>query len=118
MAAEITAALIRPTFTWANDSWELKEMFAMKSETVNPIPARAPAPAISLKVKDSGLRAMLSRTANQAKSVIPSIFPMTRPKINPAEIGEVIVWLKVEKSMRTPILVKANNGMTKKALYG
>ena len=46
--ADTKAATINATFIWANCVGSLIANSAMKSETVRPIPARAPAPAISL----------------------------------------------------------------------
>ena len=64
---------------------------ARNIETVRPIPAKAPAPAISLKVSESGLRANPIFTASQAKSVMPIILPRMRPKIIPPAMGLEIV---------------------------
>ena len=54
-----------------------------KSDTVNPMPASAPAPSTYRKVTPCGSLPIRSATASIVNRVTPTVLPITRPRMTP-----------------------------------
>src|SRR3990172_9743112 len=83
---------------------------ATKRETVNPIPARSPTPAIAAQVTPSGRVAAPDRTAIADAARIPSGLPTNSPTTMPQATGAEAASANASSERWIPALASANRG--------
>ncbi len=90
----------------------------MKSATVNPIPATAPAPSTWRDVRPAGSSTEVNRVSAMAASHTPTGLPITRPATTPIATRELTASPTASPERVTPALARAKIGMMTKLVHG
>ena len=88
----------------------VKARFAISSETANPMPARAPAPATETQPTGGRIRPRLALVTSQVTPVTPAGLPSTVPATMPTVIGDVTEWARNSTLTGMPTLARVNTG--------
>ena len=107
-----------PILAWSVTSVDPNARLVMNSDTVKPMPATPPMPAILGQVAPCGSSHNPRRTASHVKDATPASLPSTRPSTMPTVTGDRRASPRAPGDSSTPALASANTGTMTKLVHG